>query len=81
MWRRWGDEFIVYNVASGQTHYLNALAAQVLQYFQGQAATFDELVQDVRDSVPEGEDACILERVRELLKGLDYLGLIAPVNP
>ena len=81
VWRQWGDEFIVFNAASGQTHYLNALAARVLQYFQEQAATADELVDDIRSSIPQGGDLSILDQVRELLTRFDSLGLIAPQNP
>ena len=81
VWRRWGDEFVVFNVASGQTHYLNGLAARVLQYFQDQAATAEELIDDIRRSIPQGGDLSILDQVRDLLAKFDSLGLIAPQNP
>jgi PqqD family protein of HPr-rel-A system len=82
-WSNWGDESIVYNAASGQTHYLNLFAAKVLQYFEAQAASLDALLEEVSASgVAHREDAQpLLAQVRELVKELDALGLIAPVIP
>jgi PqqD family protein of HPr-rel-A system len=82
-WRNWGDEYIVYNTASGQTHYLNLFAAKVLQYFEAQPASLDALLEEVSANSVAPRDGAqpLLAQVRELVKELDALGLIAPVAP
>jgi PqqD family protein of HPr-rel-A system len=82
-WRNWGDEYIVYNTASGQTHYLNLFAAKVLQYLEVQPASLDALLEDVSasDVVCPADGQPLLAQVRELVKEMDTLGLIAPVVP
>ncbi len=82
-WRSWDDEFIVYNAASGQTHYLNMFAAKVLQYFEAQPASLDALIGDTDISGAAADDATrtMLSQLRELVKELDSVGLIAPVVP
>ncbi len=83
LWRCWDEEFIVYNAASGQTHYLNMLAARVLQYFQAQSASLATLIDDIEIGGAVASDGAqsLLAQVRELVKELDSLGLIAPVVP
>jgi PqqD family protein of HPr-rel-A system len=80
-WRNWGDEYIVYNAASGQTHYLNLFAAKVLQYFEAEPASLDALLEDVSvdDIARRADGQPLLAQVRELIKEMDALGLIAPV--
>jgi HprK-related kinase A len=35
-WRIWGDEFLIYNTASGQTHHLNFLAGEALRSLEAE---------------------------------------------
>ena len=81
-WREWDGEFVVYNTGSGQTHYLNRLAAKVLQYFETQPGSFAALVGDVElDDKSAGNAQPLLKRLSDLVNELDALGLIAPVEP
>ena len=81
-WREWDGEFVVYNAASGQTHYLNGLAAKVLQYFEAQPASFASLMSDIEiDDRAAGNTAPLLKQLGDLVTELDALGLIAPVAP
>jgi len=80
-WRRWGDEVVVYNAASGQTHYLNMFAATVLQYFEAQSASLETLIADTDIGAAEDAARPVGVQLRELVKELDSVGLIAPVAP
>ena len=79
-WQCWGNEFIVYNVASGQTHYLNNFAKAILQYFE-EPGTISGLIADIQASAattsPSWQPFC--DQICELIKELDSLGLIARV--
>ena len=81
-WREWDGEFVVYNSESGQTHYLNGLAAKVLQYFEAQPASFASLMGDIElDDKAAGHAQPLLKQLSDLVNELDELGLIAPVAP
>ncbi|HUN49840.1 MAG TPA: HPr-rel-A system PqqD family peptide chaperone [Candidatus Sulfotelmatobacter sp.] len=80
LWRSYEEHFIVYNCASGQTHYLNLLAAMALQQMEERPATIDELGQRIR--VQAGvDDIAGLAQLPALVAQLDELGLIAPTPP
>ena len=80
LWRSYDEHFIVYNCASGQTHYLNLLAAMALQQMEEQAATIEELGQRIR--VQAGvDDIAGLAQLPALVAQLYELGLIAPTPP
>ena len=43
VWRSWGEANFVYHVASGQTHFLNALGAWILRDLGPAPASRDEV--------------------------------------
>lgn len=77
--RHWGEETILFNQASGQTHYLNQLAWEVLsRLMRGGPLTWEALIASLADCCePE-----LLDRsapaISALLEELDSLGLIEP---
>ena|SRR3974390_3281385 len=80
-WQCWDDEFIVYNVASGQTHYLNNLAKDVLKYFEDEPGTISGLISDIQigDNIPSPISAPFCDQICALIQEFDSLGLIARV--
>lgn len=79
-WQVWGEEYIVYNAASGQTHYLNKFAADVLQYFEGQPASLAKLISDADVAGASGDTALdLVIQLRQLVDDFDSVGLIVPV--
>ena len=80
-WQCWGDEFIVYNVASGQTHYLNSFAKSILQYFEAEPGTVNELIAEIQmsGSITPGSPQSFCDQIPELINEFDALGLIARV--
>lgn len=78
-WQCWDDdEFLVYNAASAQTHYLNRFAGAVLRYFESEPSTINRLIADIEMSVsmtiPSPQS--LSDQIQELVKELDSLGLI-----
>jgi len=80
LWRHSDDgEYILYNISSSQTHYLNELGAEALRQLEHQsfsapellahfAAQYENFASDIESSL----------YVQELLADLDNLGLIEP---
>jgi len=77
-WRVWDDEFLVYNTASGQTHYLNLLAGEALRSLEAAPAHAHELVRRLANRFGIAEDSPSLQTIDRLIHELDELGLIAP---
>ena len=78
-WRAWGEESIVYDAASGDTHLLDPLSAEVLKALERSSmatAQLAELLGARLESVPEGE---LSSHISALLPRLHDLGLIESV--
>ena len=82
-WHSWGEgaaeEFVVFNPSSGETHCLNLTSVLVLQSLAEHPASAEIVVENIRKSLPAGNDTAILEKIPELLDELDQCGLIVPV--
>ena len=79
-WRRWRDELVVFNPASGDTHYLNAVAGAVLAQFERGPATLDDILRAVEARADEPLDSETATEIRELVERLDSVGLIETVR-
>jgi PqqD family protein of HPr-rel-A system len=77
-WWVWDDEFLVYNAASGQTHYLNLLAGEALRSLEAEPAQTHELVRRLANQFGIAEDSPPLQMIDRLIHELDELGLIVP---
>jgi len=79
-WRCWDSDYILFNVASGQTHFLNDLGAFTLELVAEQTldkeALLEALALRFEDFVIDDE---LREYVATMLEDLDNLGLIEPV--
>jgi len=81
VWKSYGDEFVVYNCASGHTHYLNLLAAIALEHLQERPATIEELAERIRGDIEVEGKIEGLAQLPDLVAQFDELGLIAPLAP
>jgi PqqD family protein of HPr-rel-A system len=77
-WRIWNDEFLVYNIASGQTHHLNFLAGEALRSLEAEPARARDLIRRLADQFEIAEDSPPLQMIDQLIREFDELGLIAP---
>lgn len=78
-WRRWDNDHVLFNAASGQTHFLNELGALTLQLLSQQALDGQTLIQALADHFDDFVlDEELLGYVDTMLEDLDNLGLIEP---
>jgi len=77
LWRSWDDEqWIVYQVASGDTHLLNHVAAQALRSLQEHPATVSQLAERVAAALGAVADEAFTRELERLVAEFDELGLI-----
>lgn len=73
--RHWGNAYVVYNVASGDTHQLGALAGSIIEHLRVSNMTQLEL-SGMLDSAEAANDTQFFEILESTLADLDNLGLI-----
>jgi PqqD family protein of HPr-rel-A system len=78
LWKTWGEESIVFNESSGNTHLLNPTVAKILSIVQSQPSSTEEISLKIASESGLGADEKILQRVDVVLETLDNLGLIEP---
>jgi PqqD family protein of HPr-rel-A system len=78
LWKTWGEESIVFNESSGNTHLLNPTAAKILSIVQSQPSSAEEISLKIASESGLGADEKILQGVDVVLETLDNLGLIEP---
>jgi PqqD family protein of HPr-rel-A system len=75
-WRRWDDEFVVFDVGSGQTHQLPPITAATLMLLELTSANLVELTSRVSSELSIDSDEQLVDGVREAVLGLESVGLI-----
>ncbi len=76
LFRSWDDEFVVYNGATGDTHLLGQVAAQMmlkLQKTPADAVSLAEWVGSLQQIEPDDEFVLFIEQI---LTDFDSLGII-----
>jgi len=79
LWRSWDEEVIVFNRASGQTHLLDALSAEVLKQLERHPASLDELRSHFAGRYGV-ESEKLGERLAEICRTFDQVGLAELVD-
>lgn len=79
-WRRWEDEFVVFDVGSGQTHQLSPVTAATLMMLEAASGNLVELSARVASELVIAEDAQLANAVSDALDGLQAVGLIEFVS-
>jgi PqqD family protein of HPr-rel-A system len=80
LWKQWGDECIVYNVTSGNTHLVNATVAKVLRRLDQQPGTLRELSEYLASEFDIDSDQEVIQHLEQLINHLDELGLIQSIS-
>jgi len=80
VWVTWGEESIVFNKSSGNTHLVNSMAARILLLLQVQPRSAEEICQNIATDMRLDPDNEILLRVKVVLETLDHLGLIESLS-
>ena len=79
LWKSWDEEVIVFNRASGQTHLLDALSAEVLRELEMRPRTVADLAALFADRY-ELDSEELGDRLTGICRRFDELGLAEPVG-
>lgn len=78
-WRSWGEAHFCFDDRSGQTHFFNGTAVEILRLLEAGARSADDLVGELRATAgDEGPPEALAEAVTSVLVVLDRLGIIEP---
>ena len=77
--KQWGEESVVYNQRSGQTHLLNSTSTRVLAYLEQEPLSVLGLTQKLAADTEVEADEELVRHVESLLLNLEAMGLIEPV--
>lgn len=80
LWRRWDDEFVVYNPASGESHLLDFVSAHGLKQLEKRVASPEQLVHDLSLVLDIPADDELGGYVQQMLTELSELGLTRSVR-
>lgn len=73
----WNEQAVIYQIASGDTHLVSALAGQVIQHLQSSvAATTHALHQHIVNCAPGQDTAELQQMLKATLGDLEQLDLI-----
>lgn len=79
LWHSWDeDELLVYHSGSGDTHLLNAVAAEVLRQLERSPLEASELTPHVARALGHPPNSELRSYIDQLLDYLDSLGLVEP---
>jgi PqqD family protein of HPr-rel-A system len=76
VWKPLGDEWVVYNIASGSTHVLSPNAVQALRALENAPLTSFQVAQKLSDFAHVSVDEEIARQVESLLLKLEEMGLV-----
>jgi PqqD family protein of HPr-rel-A system len=77
IWHHWDDdEYVVFSAASGDTHRINDVTAEVLRQLELSESEFADLARNVARSFGAEVDAQMESNVAKLVVYLDQIGLV-----
>ena len=79
-WTQWGDEYVVYNTGSGDTHVLDPVSALLVQQITESSGSTAELCRRVAILLTLEATGEFQESLEQTLRRLDALGLIESVS-
>ena len=80
IWRTWGDESVVFDPRSGDTHLLDTVSREVLALLEQQALALPELCHVTASRLNLPEDADLDRYVQQLVRQFADLGLLETVS-
>ena len=80
IWRDWGDESVVFDTRSGETHLLDVVGREALKVLEQQTLDRDQLCETLARRLKVGVDEDLGLYIDRLIARLDTLGLIRNVS-
>jgi len=75
-WHQWNEAFFIFDEQSGQTHFLNELAAYSVRFLSGTVTSAEALYRAILSQYAIEEDPALLKAIQTTLGRLDELGLV-----
>jgi PqqD family protein of HPr-rel-A system len=79
IWEEFAEELVVFNGLSGQTHFLNVTAAEILRLLQGRPHTEEELSREMAELFEQEHTSLLSEQTGRAIQEFAQEGLICPV--
>jgi PqqD family protein of HPr-rel-A system len=79
-WAHWGDEWLLFDRRSNQTHLLTALAAGCLRLLGKNALNLDQLSDQLGAEFPSAQAELSSHHLDQMLRTLNEIGLITTVS-
>ncbi|MBV5310279.1 HPr-rel-A system PqqD family peptide chaperone [Chromatium okenii] len=75
-WKHWGDQSALYQVASGETHFLNPLGVSILMQIEANSSNLDQLCERIATEFDCSIDDDLRNQITASLMRFDELGLV-----
>lgn len=79
-WRRWNDEWTVFDVGSGQTHLMDTLTAVTLMFLEKNAMDEDELISLIAQKFLFPLDIKLSNTIKDIIERLINIDLVESVS-
>lgn len=76
----WGENAVVYHSLSGDTHYLNGLAVEILKLIREQPVPLKTLVEEICATFIIEDKTEIEQQIKQLLSQFSILGLVESLS-
>lgn len=80
MWETWESEYSLFNPASGETHLLDELNAEVIRRASRRPITAEDLATELAEAIEIENTTGWQQKIAALLAQLEALGLVEPVS-
>jgi PqqD family protein of HPr-rel-A system len=75
-WRKWDEEYVVYNSGSGDTHLLDSFGAEILLCLKENPSDAHELAMGVLGDLETDQAPMVTSRIEQLLAQFEAVGLV-----
>lgn len=79
-WEHWGEESLLFDRRSSQTHLLTAMTTECLLLLQDGDLDLDQLADKLGERFQSAPEQAVREQIRQMLLTLSELGLITTVS-
>ena len=76
LWRRWDEEYIVYNSGSGHTHLLDGFGAGLLRCLEEHPSNSQQLATEMGEELEPDKTPAVTNIIEALLTRFQDLGLV-----
>lgn len=79
LWERFDDDYLVYNAHSGETHFLNISAAEVLKLLRTGPMDLPSMVAELQAVFDTDDEHALAQHISRVIQEFDHAGLICPI--